>query len=719
MFPSFLGQHKTTSWATLSGSGRLDCQPETTTDRLKRVVKACLLGLLSIGGAHQGSLIRSSGILAAFSLVEGACGNEFIVNTAKQSAQFAPSVAGHGDGEYVVVWQNLAQEGVNWGITAQRMRGEVRLGSEIPVNTYTPNDQQKPDIATLPNKEFVVAWDSISQAGRAKSIALQRFNATGHKIGGEVLATEQRVLDRTLYYEENPRLTRLSRGGFALTFTGRYTPGLGDGADIFLLCFDASANRGDVVLVNTDITGEQTLSSIAGLEDGNLVVVWEDNKDFGSVQARRFNATCGAIDPLQFPVSSRTQYGNAQPSVAGFQNSGFVVTWKVGDVDPDIHRQRFGPDAQKVGGSPRVNTETRGSQESSHVAIFSDDRSVVVWQESSNTNRGDGIDVYGQEYNADDSPSGLEFPLNLAYTRFTQLSPRVAVLGDKTYVVVWASEVPSTGYDIAARLLGSPDPITTSLSSSLTTSSQPTQLITSTVNTATSMVDAATSTNKVTSHIFETTTNALGTSSRAVSPLSTTTSIEKGIATTTERKTVAVMVPDDGSTKVIIILAASVGVLACCLFATIVALSLRRMRSKKKEAVNHPPAAQMSQPHYDQLVMRRSSHPRSLNRTHSRDYRTIVLSPPTSRGSSAQAHIYDEPPQPIKKPHPVGVDQTSPRASRQSRRRTRKLHAPPYDDAPAAPAARPNYTIPQSWKDKDGGFAHEEDSRMSIVTIDS
>jgi hypothetical protein len=61
-----------------------------------------------------------------------------------------------------------------------------RLGSEFLVNTSTQNTQSYPTITALTNGGFVVSWRDESGLDGA-SIKAQVFDATGSKVGGEVL----------------------------------------------------------------------------------------------------------------------------------------------------------------------------------------------------------------------------------------------------------------------------------------------------------------------------------------------------------------------------------------------------------------------------------------------------------------------------------------------------------------------------------------------------
>ncbi|MEM6784672.1 MAG: hypothetical protein AAF624_13165, partial [Bacteroidota bacterium] len=72
-------------------------------------------------------------------------GSEFQVNTETEDEQQAPSIAMDADGDFVIAWQSLGQDGYGTGVYAQRYDAAgVAQGSEFQVNTETEDEQQAP-----------------------------------------------------------------------------------------------------------------------------------------------------------------------------------------------------------------------------------------------------------------------------------------------------------------------------------------------------------------------------------------------------------------------------------------------------------------------------------------------------------------------------------------------------------------------------------------------
>ena len=93
------------------------------------------------------------------------CGGEteFQVNTYTPDNQENPKVATDAAGDYVVVWQSNGQDGSGYGIYAQLYNKSVRRpqGSEFQVNTYTSDNQENPSVAMDSAGDFVVAWGEL------------------------------------------------------------------------------------------------------------------------------------------------------------------------------------------------------------------------------------------------------------------------------------------------------------------------------------------------------------------------------------------------------------------------------------------------------------------------------------------------------------------------------------------------------------------------------
>ncbi len=105
-------------------------------------------------------------------------GSEFQINTHTTSGQVHPAVAVDADGDFVVVWQSLGQDGSSYGVFGLRYdSGGMAQGGEFQVNTYTTSSQFGPAVAADADGDFVVAWESSGQDGSTFGIFGQRFQS--------------------------------------------------------------------------------------------------------------------------------------------------------------------------------------------------------------------------------------------------------------------------------------------------------------------------------------------------------------------------------------------------------------------------------------------------------------------------------------------------------------------------------------------------------------
>ena len=87
---------------------------------------------------------------------------------------------------FVVAWVSDNQDGSGTGVYVQRFDAAgQRVGGELLVNTTIAGDQTAPAVAIADGGAFVVAWQSGDVDGQG--IYAQRFDANGESVGGEIL----------------------------------------------------------------------------------------------------------------------------------------------------------------------------------------------------------------------------------------------------------------------------------------------------------------------------------------------------------------------------------------------------------------------------------------------------------------------------------------------------------------------------------------------------
>ena len=106
-------------------------------------------------------------------------GGEFQVHTFTTVGQVLSTVAMDADGDFVVTWSSLGQDGSNYGVFAQRYNAAgVAQGGEFQVNTFTTGFQALSTVAMDADGDFVVTWSSLGQDGGSYGIYAQRYGFT-------------------------------------------------------------------------------------------------------------------------------------------------------------------------------------------------------------------------------------------------------------------------------------------------------------------------------------------------------------------------------------------------------------------------------------------------------------------------------------------------------------------------------------------------------------
>lgn len=393
-------------------------------------------------GSHTGTAIYSGDSeLAASSATVGftvsaAVGPQTRINTTVAGSQQTPAVAALKSG-YVVAWASNGQDGSGFGIYAQRYTAAgAKAGGELAVNTVTAGDQIRPAVAGLSNGGFVAVWQSKGEDGSGFGIYGQRYTAAGARAGTAFKVNSTTAGDQTL-----PAVAVLSGGGFAVAWTSNGQDGAGLG--VYAQIYSAGGlATGGAFKVNTTTAGDQSSPTIAALTGGGFVIAWQSGAQDGSglgVYARRYDAT-GKAQSGELKVNTVTVNDQSLPSIAALDNGGFVIAWQSALQDGSglgVYAQRYGATGIRVAGETRVNTTTLDDQATPRAAGFSDGGYVIVWASKNQDGSGEG--VYAQAFNDAGASVNVEFRVNTT-TALDQYQPAAAAFASGSFIAVWTSQ---------------------------------------------------------------------------------------------------------------------------------------------------------------------------------------------------------------------------------------------------------------------------------------
>ena len=193
----------------------------------------------------------------------------------------------------------------------------------------------------------------------------------------------------------------------------------------------------DEIPVNTYTTGNQRRPAVASGTDDRFLVVWHSD----AAQAGFFDIKGQLFDRVGVKVGSEFQVDQAPPGrimytpqIASGGDGHYVVVWADFNqtvTDSEIWMRRYDANANPLAAAVQVNTYTTGSQRLPKVAAGSAGQFVVVWESVGQD--GDGLGVFGQQFDSSGAPVGSEFAVN---TDTTGDQDRAAIAMDDDGFVV-------------------------------------------------------------------------------------------------------------------------------------------------------------------------------------------------------------------------------------------------------------------------------------------
>jgi hypothetical protein len=266
-------------------------------------------------------------------------GDEITVNTARGDTQSAPHVAMDADGDFVVAWERSTRG--SYEIRARRFAADgTAQGDEIAVNTDPTSSQRFPAVAMNADGRFVVVWRS-NVAGSFE-IRARRFAPDGTAQGDEIAVNALSAGEQLA-----PSVGLDGSGAFVVAWENS----LDDSYEIRARRFsDAGAPQGEETAVHPATAGNQFSPSVAMNPSGDFVVTWHSQVE-GSFEIRGQNFTAAGAPQGELVVINTVVTGTQKsPAVALARDGDFVVTWHsdaTGDWEIGARRYDRAPTAAR------------------------------------------------------------------------------------------------------------------------------------------------------------------------------------------------------------------------------------------------------------------------------------------------------------------------------------------------------------------------------------
>lgn len=373
-------------------------------------------------------------------------GGEFQINAYTTNSEFVPRVAYDPQGRFAVAWQGAGSPGDDTSGATVQIRifaADATPGEQIQVNTYTTGPQTAPHIA-LGAGGFIVVWSSTGSSGSDNflgSIQGRRFDSAGTPLTDDFQVNSYTTGTQGGTFG-GPVVASDAAGNFIVVWSSANDS---FSSDVKGQRFDSTgAFVGPEFQVNTSTTGDQDRPQVAMAANGDFVVAWQSGyyvlPFLGGydklVRARRFTSN-GAPLGADFQVNTYTSFNQSQPSVAMFDDGGFVIVWQSGGAygpPASIRGQRYSSTGSPLGSEFQVHADTTGHYGS--VAIVADPGGgfTVAWQGPSPS--GMDSDIMARHFASDGSPLGSAFLVN-TYTTETQRGPALASRDGRS-IIVWS-----------------------------------------------------------------------------------------------------------------------------------------------------------------------------------------------------------------------------------------------------------------------------------------
>ncbi len=286
--------------------------------RIKFPVLMCLFGCVVFGTACSINAVVSDHAVDSKSDYA-----ETRVNTFTASSQSNSCLAIQRNGNTIVTWDSRRQQNGTYGIYLQRFSATGnRLGSETQVNLYTQNMQTKPAVATDGLDATWVAWESFGQDGSMNAIIARRFEGEAFTGSDEILVNET-----TKGQQSQVVVAGDSKGQATFVWT---TPATEKHPQrIVFRRFDPSGQSIGAETFVDAAEFHQHLPTVSIDDQDRLTIAWAEtdmsNRPRG-IRARVFESDGIAISKT-IQISPRDGQSHIEPAISAGSDRSFAVCW--------------------------------------------------------------------------------------------------------------------------------------------------------------------------------------------------------------------------------------------------------------------------------------------------------------------------------------------------------------------------------------------------------
>lgn len=365
-------------------------------------------------------------------------GVEIIVASASDTGGPA-AIAGHADGTFLVAWEGGPSDPVDSEdgdeyfyneILARSFEWGTASGDSFVVNTERLDPQFDPDVTALAGGGYAVAYTSgVENHLYGAYVGSQVIDSTGTKYGAEVLT------DNYSYYHQTPDVVGLADGGFAIVSTEE------DNGELRL----HAANGELTAIYGFGNHDGLTPTAVTALADDSVLVFWhgvsspvfeETDEDVRGLWAEQLSLDGAGGGAFLIIAASDYPDRNFDPVASPLPDGKVALTW-VSSTSGRVYAAVVDPIAGTT--SAPVFVDVDAGDSNPDIAVLSDGRFVVTWQEASADGDSSGSGIMARVFLADGAADGAAFLVN-DYAPGSQVAPTVAALGGDHFVIAWSGD---------------------------------------------------------------------------------------------------------------------------------------------------------------------------------------------------------------------------------------------------------------------------------------
>jgi hypothetical protein len=406
-----------------------------------------------------------------------AVGSEFQVNTFTAGEQVFARVAMRNDGQFIVTWDSANQEapGSGYGVYFQRYNASgVAIGGETLVNTFTTTHQRFSSVGMNYDGDVVVAWTSLNQDGGGYGVYAQRYL--------ESVETNVPILSNFLFHDDaltQNEVLQAPVDSLGAVFTEQMLTGGANGitnaanwlverfntvtmawesvapANQFVVTFgiNQTSQKWQALLSFPQflLAGDYRLTLMGNVRDNDSPTnhLLQGGTQVINFAIRSTHPVGGETQANNVTTNNQTNFVQNPQSIAMDSSGNYIVTWsgfnQPGDTSYGVYFRKYDRSGTPLSATAtRANVTTGGNQTSSSVATFSDGRFIVAWSTGDSAASGS---ISFRIFNANGTPA-TGFTSDRVVSGATGLYPSVATELDGDFVITYTGASDGNGSGI-------------------------------------------------------------------------------------------------------------------------------------------------------------------------------------------------------------------------------------------------------------------------------